>query len=78
MSKTYIPANLRSLVYERAKATCEYCLIPEIISFSPHQIVHIIAEKHAGATNQYNLALACMICNKYKGSDIRHYTDLNI
>ena len=70
MSKTYIPVNLRGLVYERAKATCEYCLTPEMISFSSHQIDHIIAEKHAGATNLDNLALACMLCNKYKGSDI--------
>jgi hypothetical protein len=35
-----------------------------------HQVDHIIAEKHGGLTETDNLALACAICNKYKGSDI--------
>jgi len=35
-----------------------------------HQVDHIIAEKHGGLTDATNLALACIICNKYKGSDI--------
>ena len=70
MSKTYIPVSVRNLVYERAEASCEYCLTPEKISFATHQIDHIIAEKHSGATVPNNLALACVLCNKYKGSDI--------
>ncbi len=70
MSKTYIPVSLRNAVYERAEAACEYCLTPEAVSFALHQIDHIIAEKHAGATEPDNLALACVLCNKYKGSDI--------
>ena len=55
---------------ERASAACEYCLTPELISFAAHQIDHIIAEKHGGRTEADNLALACVLCNKYKGSDI--------
>lgn len=35
-----------------------------------HQIDHIIAVKHGGATESANLALACALCNKHKGSDI--------
>ena len=70
MSKTYIPVQLRRLVYERANSCCEYCLIPEITSFSSHQIDHIIAEKHGGMTTADNLALSCSLCNKNKGSDI--------
>lgn len=70
MSRTYIPVALRNVVYERAKAACEYCLTPEMITFAPHQIDHVIAEKHGGATEQDNLALACILCNKHKGSDI--------
>ncbi|MCI5157424.1 MAG: HNH endonuclease [Candidatus Electrothrix sp. AUS1_2] len=62
MSKTYIPVALRNAVYERAKAVCEYCLTPEMITFAPHQIDHVIAEKHGGATEQDNLALACILC----------------
>lgn len=70
MSVTYIPTALRNLVYKRAEGRCEYCLISETISFAPHQIDHIIAEKHGGQTVEENLALSCAVCNKYKGSDI--------
>lgn len=70
MSSTYIPVGLRQLVYERANAQCEYCLIPEDVVFASHEIDHIIAEKHGGPTEANNLALSCTLCNKYKGSDI--------
>jgi hypothetical protein len=30
----------------------------------------VIAEKHGGQTHEANLALACALCNKYKGSDL--------
>ncbi|MCV6637852.1 HNH endonuclease [Candidatus Albibeggiatoa sp. nov. NOAA] len=70
MSKTYISTALRKLVSQRAQDICEYCLMPEIVSFSVHHIDHIIAEKHGGETEESNLALACLICNKHKGSDI--------
>jgi hypothetical protein len=70
MSKTYISAPLRRLVYERAHKACEYCLIPEIAVFASHEIDHVIAEKHGGQTEADNLALSCVVCNKYKGSDL--------
>jgi HNH endonuclease len=70
MSSTYIPSALRKLVINRAKSRCEYCLIPQEVSFYPHEIDHIIAEKHGGQTNADNLALSCTLCNKYKGSDL--------
>lgn len=70
MSKAYVSAKLRTLVYERANQACEYCLIPEIAVLVSHEIDHIVAEKHGGQTDESNLALACTICNKYKGSDL--------
>lgn len=70
MSVTYIPTALRNLVHKRARGCCEYCLISEDVSFARHQIDHIIAEKHGGLTVEENLALACTLCNKHKGSDI--------
>jgi HNH endonuclease len=70
MSKTYISIALRRQVYERAKGYCEYCLISDVATFAPHEIDHIISEKHDGRTEVENLALSCMLCNKYKGSDI--------
>jgi hypothetical protein len=41
-----------------------------LFSFAPHQIDHIIAEKHGGPTDPDNLALCCTLCNRYKGSDL--------
>ncbi|HEY9701989.1 MAG TPA: HNH endonuclease [Allocoleopsis sp.] len=70
MSNTYIPLALRKLVIKRAKNRCEYCLIPDQVSFAPLEIDHIIAEKHDGKTDADNLALSCTLCNKYKGSDL--------
>jgi 5-methylcytosine-specific restriction endonuclease McrA len=70
MSKTYIPVGLRRQVYERAKGCCEYCQIPDVATFAPHEIDHIIAEKHGGRTESDNLALSCTQGNKYKGSDL--------
>lgn len=70
MSRSYMSASLRRLVYERANGCCEYCQIPESATFTPHEVDHIIAEKHGGNTVESNLALSCTLCNKYKGSDI--------
>lgn len=70
MSDSHIPAALRQLIYHRAKGQCEYCLIPEAVSFAAHQVDHIIAQKHGGLTDADNLALACTLCNKHKGTDL--------
>ena len=70
MSVTHIPAALRREVCERAGEYCEYCRIPESMTWAGHTIDHIFAEKHGGVTTADNLALACMICNSCKGSDL--------
>jgi hypothetical protein len=67
---SYISAELRRLVTERAERICEYCLIHEDDTFFGCQVDHIISEKHGGPTELANLALACTFCNRYKGSDI--------
>jgi hypothetical protein len=36
----------------------------------PHQIDPIISRKHGGSSGIGNLAYACILCNRYKGSDI--------
>ncbi|WP_082674199.1 HNH endonuclease [Thiohalocapsa sp. ML1] len=56
MSGAFIPASLRRQVHQRAAGRCEYCGMPEPLSFAPHQIDHIIAEKHGGSTDPENLA----------------------
>ena len=76
MSVTYIPIPLRRQVRERANECCEYCLIPESLTWASHTIDHIIAEKHGGATTAENLALACTLCNIRKGSDLASIDEL--
>lgn len=70
MSTTRIPSALRLEVIERAQGQCEYCRLPEEVTWAPHEIDHVIAEKHRGQTTIDNLAFACVPCNSYKGSDL--------
>ncbi|MCC6802343.1 MAG: HNH endonuclease [Anaerolineae bacterium] len=67
---TYISAELRRLVAERAEGRCEYCLIPEADTYTVHEIDHVFAEKHGGETSEENLCLSCWICNRLKGTDL--------
>ena len=60
----------RRRVRERARGRCEYCRIHEDDAGFRHEVDHVIAEKHGGATELGNLALACFLCNSNKGSDV--------
>jgi len=65
-----ITEALRDEVARRAHHRCEYCLIHENdIAFRPH-IDHIVSRKHGGLSDIENLAYACVICNRSKGSDV--------
>lgn len=70
MSRIHIPTEFRRLVIERALGYCEYCLMHQDLTDFSHQIDHIIAIKHGGLTVLINLALACLECNRNKGSDL--------
>ena len=70
MAVSSIPPSLRQLVVERAEGKCEYCLIHQDVSIYSHEIDHVIAQKHGGQTVGQNLALACLPCNRAKGSDL--------
>lgn len=37
---------------------------------TPDETDHVISVKHGGTTEENNLALACLTCNRNKGSDI--------
>jgi HNH endonuclease len=67
---TYIPVTLRRQVIDRAGNRCEYCLLHADLAFFPHEVDHVIAEKHGGMTEADNLAFACWRCNRHKGSDL--------
>lgn len=66
----YISPAIRQQVANRANNVCEYCLIAEEDSYFRHQVEHIISLKHGGSSNLENLALACVFCNRNKGSDV--------
>jgi len=66
----WISAELRQTVADRAKELCEYCLIAEAATFYGCEVDHIISLKHGGSTEPDNLAYACALCNRAKGSDI--------
>jgi hypothetical protein len=65
-----ISEQLREEVARRAGWRCEYCLIHEDDVGFPHQVDHIVSRKHGGASTADNLALACVVCNRHKGSDV--------
>jgi hypothetical protein len=62
--------ELRSLVAERAGLRCEYCRIGEDDAAFSHEVDHVVSRQHGGETIPENLAYACMICNRYKGTNI--------
>ena len=64
------PEAVRNLVDSRASGRCEYCLLWQADAGFPHQIDHVISRKHGGTSHPDNLAFACYLCNRYKGSDI--------
>lgn len=66
----YIPVKLRDEVRIAARGRCEYCLISESRSEVPHEIDHIIATQHGGTTTYENLCLACLECNRQKGTNL--------
>ncbi len=70
MTKAYVSAELRRFVARRADRICEYCLIHDDDTYVGCSIDHIVSEKHGGATTPDNLAYACDVCNRNKGSDL--------
>jgi len=70
VTKAYVSAELRRLVANRADRICEYCLIHDDDTYVGCSVDHIISEKHGGPTTPDNLAFACDVCNRSKGSDL--------
>ena len=65
-----IAARLRAAVARRAGHRCEYCLIHEEDAGFRHKIDHILSRKHGDSSGIQNLAYACVLCNRHKGSDV--------
>ena len=62
--------NTQDLVRLRAGKCCEYCQMPQEFDDLPFQIEHIIAKVHDGTDEPENLALACVPCNLFKGTNL--------
>lgn len=73
-----ITSSTKFYVAERANYKCEYCLIPEKLSFYKFQIEHIISIKHGGNNRKENLAYCCPECNYSKGTDVGTYIANNL
>ena len=43
--------SLRDQVRQRAKSRCEYCQLPQTCTVLPHEIDHILAQKHRDQTS---------------------------
>src|SRR5262245_1171093 len=65
-----LSAKVRQQVRRRAGSRCEYCLLHADDSYVGYQVDHILARKHGGTSTLNNLAFACVLCNRYKGSDV--------
>jgi hypothetical protein len=65
-----VSGDIRRRVAQRAEWRCEYCLLSEDDSGFRHQIDHIVSKKHGGDSSEDNLAFACAVCNRNKGSDV--------
>jgi hypothetical protein len=65
-----VSQGLRTQVARRSGLRCEYCLIHEDDTAFPHAVDHVISRQHGGETAPENLAYACMICNRFKGSNV--------
>jgi hypothetical protein len=64
-------AKLIGAVWRRAKAACEYCLMPQAFYPTVHfPIDHIVSRQHGGRTEFENLALSCLHCNSHMGPNI--------
>jgi hypothetical protein len=63
-------AELRALVWQRAQHRCEYCHVPQSAVRLTFHIEHIVARQHHGPTEEQNLALACHLCNSFKGPNL--------
>lgn len=67
---TDVPDQLRLLIAMRANYCCEYCLLPQLAALHKHEPDHIVSRQHGGETVIENLALACWLCNRFKGPNV--------
>jgi 5-methylcytosine-specific restriction endonuclease McrA len=65
---SYIAAELRRLVTQRAAGCCEYCRLSQEGQEATFHIDHVIPVAAGGETVAENLALACVSCSLRKAA----------
>ena len=73
-----ISTHIKNQVIFRSEFKCEYCLLPEKVSFYNFHIDHIRPLKHGGSSLIDNLAYCCTDCNHFKGTDIGSFENEDI
>ena len=65
-----VSRELRTQIVFRAAGRSEYCLIHQDDSAFQHEVDHVIGRQRGGRTGADNLALSCLYCNRFKGSNL--------
>lgn len=73
-----ISLQIKNQVIFRSESKCEYCLLPEKVSFYNFHIDHIRPLKHGGSSLIDNLAYFCPDCNHFEGTDIGSFESEDI
>lgn len=68
MTESFVSAELRRLVLERAKNRCEYCGPSQLGQEASFHVDHITPAAAGGRTTSDNLALACVSCSLRKAA----------
>jgi 5-methylcytosine-specific restriction endonuclease McrA len=68
--------SLRKEIRARARDRCEYCQLHQDETSLPHEVDHVRARKHHGASLKENLCMACAYCNAAKGPNVAGYDPL--
>jgi len=68
MSTSHIPRALRTETETFFERQCAYCRSPQALMNVAYEVDHIVPENAGGPTISGNLALACPLCNGYKGA----------
>jgi len=71
MPKQRVTAELRRVVFARARGCCEYCQSQARFGTQSFAAEHIIPRFAGGKTTEDNLALSCLGCNSHKHTKTR-------
>jgi hypothetical protein len=70
MSRRYISVEVERRVRAAARERCGYCLSPQHLVMARLEIEHILPSSRGGSKEEFNLWLACPLCNAFKSNKI--------